>query len=158
MTDTNVVFEDRFHCNTVDKDGKKFDRVSRIQASAHNTQAELTLDIAPELYALAAGETFALALAKSLNPDELDVNDTVDDVDAPKKVKRELWRSEDQGLAGEYEYVMYGKVYKFDDSLGGDNATTAYFSYGGLLMALRGSYRHLSKLVVGENIYLLIRK
>ena len=35
---------------------------------------------------------------------------------------------------------------------------TAYFSYGGLLMALRGSYRHLSKLVVGENIYLLIRK
>ena len=84
--------------------------VSRIQASAHNTQAELTLDIAPELYALAAGETFALALAKSLNPDELDVNDTIDDVDAPKKVKRELWRSEDQGLAGEYEYVMYGKV------------------------------------------------
>lgn len=74
--------------------------------------------------------------------------------DAPKKVKRELWRSEDQGLAADYEYVMYGKVspslssliavqssllgqkrreeaeltlgvqvYKFDDSLGGDNAT-----------------------------------
>jgi hypothetical protein len=43
-------------------------------------------------------------------PDELDVNENGDEEDAPKKVKRELWRSEDQGLAGEYEYVMYGKV------------------------------------------------
>jgi hypothetical protein len=43
--------------------------------------------------------------------EELDVNgDEGDDVDAPKKVKRELWRSEDQGLAADYEYVMYGKV------------------------------------------------
>jgi DNA-directed RNA polymerase I, II, and III subunit RPABC3 len=70
----------------------------------------------------------------------LDVNGEDVDEDAPKKVKRELWRSEDQGLAADYEYVMYGKVgyflsvesdgaelmgkvYKFDDSLGGDSAT-----------------------------------
>jgi hypothetical protein len=46
-------------------------------------------------------------------PDELDVNENGDEEDAPKKVKRELWRSEDQGLAGEYEYVMYGKVSLF---------------------------------------------
>jgi DNA-directed RNA polymerase I, II, and III subunit RPABC3 len=39
----------------------------------------------------------------------LDVNGDQDE-DAPKKVKRELWRSEDQGLAADYEYVMYGKV------------------------------------------------
>jgi DNA-directed RNA polymerase I, II, and III subunit RPABC3 len=87
------------------------DAVSRIQATSHNTNSELTLDIAPELYPLAADETFTLALAKSLIQEELDVNgDEGDDVDAPKKVKRELWRSEDQGLAADYEYVMYGKV------------------------------------------------
>jgi hypothetical protein len=40
----------------------------------------------------------------------LDVNGEEEDEDAPKKVKRELWRSEDQGLAADYEYVMYGKV------------------------------------------------
>jgi DNA-directed RNA polymerase I, II, and III subunit RPABC3 len=42
--------------------------------------------------------------------EELDVNGDEEDEDAPKKVKRELWRSEDQGLAADYEYVMYGKV------------------------------------------------
>lgn len=36
--------------------------------------------------------------------------------------------------------------------------STAYISFGGLLMALRGSYRHLSNIVVGENVYCLIRK
>lgn len=72
----------------------------------------MTLDIAPELYPLAADETFTLALAKSLVANELDVNGEAgeEDGDAPKKVKKELWRSEDQGLAADYEYVMYGKV------------------------------------------------
>jgi DNA-directed RNA polymerase I, II, and III subunit RPABC3 len=47
--------------------------------------------------------------------DELELNGDgtgagAGDEDAPKKVKRELWRSEDQGLAADYEYVMYGKV------------------------------------------------
>lgn len=86
--------------------------MSRIQATSHNTNSELTLDIAPELYPLAADETFTLALAKSLVADELDVNGEAgeEEGDAPKKVKKELWRSEDQGLAADYEYVMYGKV------------------------------------------------
>lgn len=34
----------------------------------------------------------------------------------------------------------------------------AYFSFGGLLMALKGSFRHLANVVVGENVYLLMRK
>ena len=74
----------------------------------------LTLDIANELYPLAASETFALAVARSLVPDEQDTGSVDGDADgdgaAPKKVKRELWRSGDQGLASDYEYVMYGKV------------------------------------------------
>lgn len=35
---------------------------------------------------------------------------------------------------------------------------TAYASFGGLLMALTGHYRHLSSITVGDNIYLLARK
>jgi DNA-directed RNA polymerase I, II, and III subunit RPABC3 len=35
---------------------------------------------------------------------------------------------------------------------------TAYASYGGLLMALSGSYRHISNVTVGEYVYLLIRR
>ncbi|RSH91893.1 DNA-directed RNA polymerases I, II, and III subunit RPABC3 [Saitozyma podzolica] len=121
---------------------------------------QLTLDIANELYPLTSGETFTLALARSLSPEEeLAANGDEEGSEAGgKRVKKEMWRSEDQGLAADYEYVMYGKIYKFDDSAKGENQTTAYMSFGGLLLALRGSYRHLAGVVVGENIYLLMRK
>ncbi|WWD19630.1 hypothetical protein CI109_104092 [Kwoniella shandongensis] len=156
---SNVIFEDRFTVDTVDKDGKKFDRVSRITAPSHNLNMSLTLDIANELYPLTVDETFTLALARSLIPEELEAaNGDEDGEEGVKKIKKELWRSDDQGLAKDYDYVMYGKIYKFDDSAQGDNQTTAYFSFGGLLMALRGSYRHLASVVVGENVYLLMRK
>lgn len=36
--------------------------------------------------------------------------------------------------------------------------STAYASFGGLLMALGGAYRHLRDLSVGNNVYLLVRK
>lgn len=36
--------------------------------------------------------------------------------------------------------------------------STAYASFGGLLMALTGAYRHVSNITVGDNIYLLARK
>ncbi|WWC72012.1 uncharacterized protein I206_105971 [Kwoniella pini CBS 10737] len=161
---SNIIFEDRFTVETVDKDGKKFDRVSRITAPSHNLQMSLTLDLANELYPLTEGEVFTLAIARTLIPEEFsnDNNDddgiSSDNGEKSKKIKRELWRSENMGLGEDYDYVMFGKIYKFDDSAQGDNQTTAYFSFGGLLMALRGSYRHLASVVVGENVYLLMRK
>jgi len=36
--------------------------------------------------------------------------------------------------------------------------STAYASFGGLLMALTGAYRHVSAITVGDNVYLLARK
>ncbi|WVR07683.1 hypothetical protein IAU60_004725 [Kwoniella sp. DSM 27419] len=161
MADSNLIFEDRFTVETVDKDGKKFDRVSRITAPSHNLNMSLTLDIANELYPLSVGDVFTLAIARTLVPEELETNgdeEGSENGEAQKKIKRELWRSDNQGLANDYDYVMHGKIYKFDDSAQGDNQTTAYFSFGGLLMALRGSYRHLASVVVGENVYLLMRK
>lgn len=147
----------------MDKDGKKFDRVSRIVATSRELGMHLTLDIASELYPVAEGEAFALAVVRSLQPDQdardAQENENADaDDEGNRKVRRELWRAADQGLANDYDYVMHGKIYKFDDSQKGDNMTTAYFSFGGLLMALRGSYRHLANVVVGENVYLLMRK
>ncbi|KAK6909426.1 hypothetical protein I203_103444 [Kwoniella mangroviensis CBS 8507] len=159
---SNIIFEDRFTVETVDKDGKKFDRVSRITAPSHNLNMFLTLDLANELYPLEVREMFTLAIARTLVPEELNTEEDEENEDgqgrSTKKRKRELWRSENMGLGEDYDYVMYGKIYKFDDSAQGDNQTTAYFSFGGLLMALRGSYRHLASVVVGENVYLLMRK
>ncbi|OWZ35965.1 DNA-directed RNA polymerase I, II, and III subunit RPABC3 [Cryptococcus neoformans c45] len=167
---SNIIFDDRFTVDTVDKDGKKFDRgvcvfkVSRITATSHSLSMSLTLDIANELYPVEQSETFTLTLARSLVPSELEAldnnagGDEGEDGSEVRRVKRELWRSNEQGLAEDYDYVMYGKIYKFDDSVQGEAQTTAYFSFGGLLMALRGSYRHLAGVVVGENVYLLMRK
>ena len=87
--------------------------VSRITAKSINLAMHLTLDIASELYPLSEHDTITLAVAKSLVPDELDLDreGSVDgDEDAPRRVKRELWRSGDQGLAADFEFVMYGKV------------------------------------------------
>lgn len=36
--------------------------------------------------------------------------------------------------------------------------STAYASFGGLLMALTGAYRHVSSITVGDNVYLLARQ
>ena len=35
---------------------------------------------------------------------------------------------------------------------------TVYASFGGLLMSLTGSYRHLTSIVLGDPVYLLVRK
>lgn len=81
----------------------------------------ISLDLANELYPLQAGESFTLALARSLVPEQdaaeaLAAGSAAADQEIgavageSKKVKRELWRTGDQGLAADYDYVMFGKV------------------------------------------------
>ncbi|ORX82085.1 RNA polymerase [Basidiobolus meristosporus CBS 931.73] len=145
----NILFSDIFDIKDVDRDGKKFDRVSRLNARSENYDMELTLDFNNELYPLEIGDKFSLVLASSLSLDG------VRDLDASGK--KESWRERtEKNLADDYEYVMYGKVYKYDESSG--SKVSVYASYGGLLMALEGDFRHLQNISVSENIYLLMRK
>lgn len=85
---------------------------------AENTQMKLTLDINSEIYPIQAGEQITLAVARSLLPEEMEVDGGSEagenGDDAPRKVKREMWRGGDQGLAAGYEYVLYGKVSRGD--------------------------------------------
>lgn len=138
------LFNDQFTVTEVDPGGKKFDRVSRIVAKSSNHDMHLTLDINVDLLPLTQGEAFSLALSSSLLPEGAKATDAGG------------WRAGiDGGLADDWEYVMYGKVYKFDQDT--KDSVTAYASYGGLLMALSGDYRHISGVTVGEYVYLLIR-
>ncbi|GAA5977337.1 hypothetical protein JCM11641_000068 [Rhodosporidiobolus odoratus] len=140
-----ILFTDVFGVSAVDRDGKKFDRVSRIAAKSQNHDMRLTLDINTDLIDLPQDSSFALALASTLNPE------------GGKDAGTGGWRADiEGGLADDWEYVMYGKVYKFDDGTGEE--VTAYISFGGLLMALTGSYRHMQQVTVGEHIYLLVRR
>lgn len=69
---------------------------------------ELTLDVNTEIYPLQADDRFTLVLASSLAKDG-----TIGDAS-----KKEAWREHigENSLADDYEYVMYGKVYQYDDS------------------------------------------
>ncbi|GAA5857229.1 hypothetical protein JCM8547_009385 [Rhodosporidiobolus lusitaniae] len=140
----NILFSDVFAVTAIDKDGKKFDRVSRVAAKSNNLDMRLTLDINTDLLTLSEGKDFSLALASSLSTAE----------GAKEGGAAGGWRQDiEGGLADEWDYVMFGKVYKFDDGTGEE--VTAYISFGGLLMALTGSYRHIERVTVGEHIYLL---
>ncbi|GAA5919078.1 hypothetical protein JCM1841_003736 [Sporobolomyces salmonicolor] len=145
-----ILFTDVFVVSDVDKDGKKFDRVSRIAAKSNNLDMRLTLDINTDLLDLQKETSFSLALASSLEADS-------GAKEAGAGAGAGGWRADiEGGLADDWEYVMYGKVYKFDEGTADD--VTAYVSFGGLLMALTGSYRHVSGITVGEYIYLLVRR
>ncbi|KAG7099375.1 hypothetical protein E1B28_001231 [Marasmius oreades] len=155
-TSSNIVFDDIFTINEIDKEGKKFDRVSRLYAHSKNYDMDLTLDYNIELFPLITGQNFALALASSLvrGAPGGTSNDVADDEDK----ERDVWRPDGKGRKGleeDYDYVMYGKVYKFDG--GTAEVVTAYASFGGLLMSLTGSFRHMTNIVLGDPIYILLR-
>ncbi|KAG1780141.1 RNA polymerase I [Suillus placidus] len=155
-TSSSIVFDDIFTTDAIDKDGKKFDRVSRLYARSKNYDMDLTLDYNIELFPLVNGDSFAMALASSLSRDG--GAPTADGEDGEDK-DRDAWRPDGKGRRGleeDYDYVMYGKVYKFDT--GSSDVVTAYASFGGLLLSITGSYRHLTNVVLGDPVYVLLRK
>lgn len=66
-------------------------------------------------------------------------------------------QSGNPSLLDQYDYVMYGKLYKWSQAEP-KKPVEVYVSFGGLLMRLRGDPNHLSKLQVDSRIYLLLRK
>ncbi|RDB29632.1 DNA-directed RNA polymerases I, II, and III subunit RPABC3 [Hypsizygus marmoreus] len=159
---SNIVFDDIFTINAIDKEGKKFDRVSRLYAHSKNYDMDLTLDYNIELFPLQQDQSFALALASSLARGGPAPRTTGTDAVAEETTddkERDVWRPDGKGRRGledDYDYVMYGKVYKFDG--GTAEIVTAYASFGGLLMSLTGSFRHMTSIVLGDPVYLLMRK
>jgi len=154
---SNIVFDDIFTIKKIDPDGKKFDRVSRLLAESRNYSMALTLDYNSEIYPLDVGQNVVLALASSLAREPAGTQDAA--TVAEEDRDRDVWRPDGKGRRGfedEYDYVMYGRVYRFDPGTG--EVVTAYASFGGLLMSLTGSFRHMTNIVLGDPVYLLMRK
>ncbi|KAJ7130051.1 hypothetical protein C8R43DRAFT_1239954 [Mycena crocata] len=158
---SSIVFDDIFTINAINKEGKKFDRVSRLYAHSKNYDMDLTLDYNIELFPLKEDQSFALALASSLARGGAQATSGADGTaDDSDDKDRDVWRPDGKGRRGleeDYEYVMYGKVYKFDSGTNTE-LVTAYASFGGLLLSLTGSHRHLTSVVLGEPVYVLMRK
>ncbi|KAI0936227.1 hypothetical protein AcV5_004418 [Taiwanofungus camphoratus] len=203
---SNIVFDDIFTISAIDKEGKKFDRVSRLYAHSKNYDMDLTLDYNVELYPLQKDQSFALALASSLARGPPGAAGGAADED---EKDRDVWRPDGKGRRGleeDYDYVMYGKVsapsltrcprgcpslwllpyiacYSHSCAIEGIQirrrhsgncvcgclhtsvsllkaslCRTAYASFGGLLMSLTGSFRHMTSIVLGDPVYILLRK
>lgn len=158
---SHFLVDDVYEVMAIDPDGKKFDRVSRIQGKSENYDTKLLLDINIEVYPVRVGEKYAFVLTKSLSLD----GSPLDAADAwrPNNIKT--------NLADKYEYVMYGRIFKLEEissskmyclvlnlNLSLISLRAIYVSYGGLLMRLEGDPRQFADITIGSNIYLLMRK
>ncbi|KAF1945238.1 DNA-directed RNA polymeras-like proteines i [Clathrospora elynae] len=144
MADAQV-FEETFTITSINNE--KYDRVSRIFGTSSDNQLTMTLDINHELFPVQAGETINMVLATTLSLDG-----------AVKDVNETMWRKVGQHgvttLADMYDYVCYGKNYRFEEN-GGD--VYKYFaSFGGLLLYMEGPYKKLNGLKI-DDIYMLLK-
>ncbi|KAM4694791.1 DNA-directed RNA polymerases I, II, and III subunit RPABC3 isoform 2-T3 [Discoglossus pictus] len=106
-------------------------------------------DIDPEGRKFDRGDKFRLVIASTLYEDgTLDDGEYNPTDDRPSR-------------ADQFEYVMYGKVYRIEGDETSTEAATrlsAYVSYGGLLMRLQGDANNLHGFEVDSRIYLLMKK
>ncbi|KYR02288.1 RNA polymerase II core subunit [Tieghemostelium lacteum] len=137
-----AIFEGVFEVKEVDPDGKKFDRVSRFICSSETFEMDLQIDIATHIFPLGY-EKFTLAIASSLNLDGS--VDTDFDTNKPS-------------LADNYDYVMYGKIFRYQREGQSSSKVSIFASFGGLLMLLQGDPRYLEGIELDDRIYLLIKK
>ena len=125
-------------------EGKKFDRVNRIQAIGTTFDCSLLLDTNCEIYPIVENEKLTLVLASTLNLDG-----TPDD-------HRSYSRSNAPSMADHYEYVMHGRVFNIEYK--GEGIVAISASFGGLLMLLSGDQRHLNHVLPDMRLYILLKK
>ncbi|KAK2632259.1 hypothetical protein EUGRSUZ_L01795 [Eucalyptus grandis] len=148
-----IILEDVFKVERLDPDGKKFDKVTRIEARSERFDMFMHLDVNTEIYPMKEGQKFTMALASTLNPDG--TPDTGYYTPGNRK-----------SLADKYEYVMHGKLYKISEddpgraskSSGKGVKAEIYVSFGGLLMMLKGDPSNLHQFDLDQRLFLCIRK
>ncbi|RIA99674.1 RNA polymerase [Glomus cerebriforme] len=159
-----ILFNDTFAINDMDKEGKKFDRVSRFTGRGENLEMELTIDINTELCSLDIGDKVMLMLTTSLSLDTANIAQSEETIlpfpimAQDDQQEKPSWREKshmERDLSDDFEYVMYGKVYKYDEEK--RSKVAVYVSFGGLLMALEGDFRHVQNIHVGQNVYMLMK-
>ncbi|PRP87564.1 hypothetical protein PROFUN_04591 [Planoprotostelium fungivorum] len=139
------LFEDIFDIKDIDKGGKRFDRVSRVTGTSENYEMELILDVNTSIYPVEVSNKFAVALTYTLNLDGTPDSGVFDPT--PKKTK-----------ADKYEYVMYGKVFKFAEEKSPTAKISVFISFGGLLMMIKGDPRNMQGIDLDSRVYLLMKK
>lgn len=105
MADSQL-YEESFSITSVNS--QKYDRVSRIAGSSSDMQTVMSLDVNSDLYPLQTGEGIQMLLASTLN------------LDGTKDERgwRDTKGTHEATLADMWDYVCYGKVYRFEEGEG----------------------------------------
>jgi DNA-directed RNA polymerase I, II, and III subunit RPABC3 len=109
MADAQV-FEETFTINSIDS--VKYDRVSRLSCTSSDGALAMTLDINHELFPCTVNEAINLVLATTLN-----IDGKVDE--GAETAWRNVGRQGTATLADMYDYVCFGRNYRFEDAENG---------------------------------------
>ncbi|CAL0328722.1 unnamed protein product [Lupinus luteus] len=139
-----LLFDDIFKIETLNPDGKKYDKVSRIVAQSEKSGMYMLLDVNTEIYPMNKDEKFLMVLSPSL---------VLNTKDGPVSIQ------------DKFEYIMHGRLYNIVNDGGSktdgsktDLEVEVYASFGGLQLMLRGHASHCLKFAVDQKLFLLIRK
>ena len=146
MTQKNIIFEDTIQLNDIDKEGRFFEKVSRVDATSEVYDCKLSFDVNVEAYPVQKGSFYSLVLAKSLN---------IDGMASPNTFSYDIYTKKNT-LLDKYDYVMYGKIFKYNEE--NDGKISLFISFGGLLLSITGNANHLQDLKIDERIYMLMKK
>lgn len=105
MADAQL-FEEAFTITTIHDD--KYERVARVMGTSMDSLTSLALDVNTELFPVSTGEAISVCLASTLS------------LSGAKEEPSRGWRPtmNEATLADMWDYVCYGKVYRFEEGEG----------------------------------------
>lgn len=137
------LYNDTF--TVIDIKSPQFDNIVRIICENQEGSARLELDINNQVYKMRENETFSFLLKSQISSE------------APSDSAHWHPSQIKSSDAAKYDYVMYGKVYRYEEESAHHKARV-YVSFGGLLMSLQGEQHLLQSIPTSRNIYLLMRE
>ncbi|CAH9127174.1 unnamed protein product [Cuscuta epithymum] len=132
-------FDDIIQIVSVDADGKKYDKVSRIEAKTRDGVTDMVLDINSELYPVKTKEVYRMVLSQTLALDG--------STNHPQ--------GQMKSLADKFEYIMHGLLYKVAEE---SSKVVVYISSGGLQLKLCSAPKNMHKFMLDQRLFILLRK
>ena len=159
----NIVFEEIFELENIDKDSKIFEKVQRCEGKTKKTNYKIMLDINSEIYPMEKGGLYSIVLAKSIEEKNKEKSNEFD---------YELTTNKKGTLMDKYDYVMRGRVFQFnsDKKREGDSSNQdtlcISISFGGLLLDISnlkrenstGKAKSFEDIELDEELFLLMKK
>jgi DNA-directed RNA polymerase I, II, and III subunit RPABC3 len=96
----NLLLQQTLSITSIDADGKHFDKVSRIVGETEEHLLEIKLDINTDLFPVSEGEKYEIGI---INAEEI-----------KQESSNDLGEDQEGSIIDEYDYVMNGKVFKYE--------------------------------------------